>query len=60
MEKILESIVWHDGEIVIEGNLYLNISAYAYNSSIEFLKTRGWIIKKINTIKFDKKNLVLK
>jgi len=41
MEKILESIVWHDGEIVIEGILYLNISAYAYNSSIEFLKTRG-------------------
>lgn len=48
LKNLLESIIGSDGEIVIEGNLYLNIASYVYNSSVEFLTTRGRIIKKIN------------
>lgn len=47
LKEMLESIIGSDGEIIIEDNLYLNISSYVYNSSTEFLTTRGRIIKKI-------------
>lgn len=47
LKEMLENIIGSDGEIIIEDNLYLNIAAYVYNSSTEFLTTRGRIIKKI-------------
>lgn len=47
LKEMLKNIIGSDGEIIIEANLYLNISAYVYNSSVEFLTTRGRIIKKI-------------
>lgn len=48
LKELLINVIEKESEIIIENNLYLNLSAFIYNSSTEFLTTKGRIVKKIN------------
>jgi len=48
LKRMLAAHVGTDGEIVLENNLVTNINNYVYNSSVDFLCTRGIVLKKVN------------